>query len=150
MLTTWRVFDHGLDRTFSLFDELRRAMDGVDAPQARDASLRQAWGWPQFSLEDTGDAVLVTADVPGMSPADVDLTLDDGVLTVSGERKVTPPEGFEPQSLERRAIRLSRSFSLPVKVDPEKVKATVKDGVLRVTLAKAPEAQPRRISVDKL
>ena len=116
MLTTWRVFDHGLDRTFSLFDELRRAMDGVDAPQARDASLRQAWGWPQFSLEDTGDAVLVTADVPGMSPADVDLTLDDGVLTVSGERKVTPPEGFEPQSLERRAIRLSRSFSLPAEV----------------------------------
>jgi len=75
------------------------------------------------------------------------VSLEDGVLSVSGERKVSAPEGHAVHRRERPALRFARSVSLPVKIDAEKVTATVKDGVLTITLAKAPEARPRQITV---
>ena len=72
--------------------------------------------------------------------------MDPGKV-MTAERKLTAPEGYAPRRQERASFRFSRSVALPVKVDPEKVTAAVKDGVLTVTLSKAEEARPRQIQV---
>jgi HSP20 family protein len=96
---------------------------------------------------DDGASVVVKADVPGLTNDDLGITLHDGVLSITGKRKDDAPEGYTVHRRERGAYELSRSFRLPVKVDAEKTTAEVKNGVLTVTLAKAVEAQPRRIAV---
>lgn len=146
MMTGWGDFD----RTFSLLDEVRRRMDRVwdDVEPGLDKtpSLAPA-GWPRLNVYDTGAALVLQADVPGLSERDVTLTLHDKALTLTGERRLAVPEGMTPQRQERLAARFSRTVSLPVRVDAERTTATVKDGVLTVTLAKALDAQPRAIPV---
>jgi len=131
------------ERPLDLFSELRRQMDQVwedfdTGPQAQYEALR---------IRDAGANLVVEADLPGVPEKGVDLTLADNVLYVTAERKLVAPEGFAPRRQERTSFRFSRSVALPVKVDPEKVTATAKDGVLTVTLAKADEARPRQIQV---
>ena len=103
--------------------------------------------WPRLNLFDTGAELVVEADVPGMTEKDIELTLHDGVLTLAGERKIAAPEGYTPRRQERAGFKFSRSIALPTRVDAEKTIALVKDGVLTITLAKAPEARPRQIAV---
>lgn len=141
MLTRFGDFDS----SFAVLDELRRRMNRLwdeydDTPHANAA-------WPRFNLFDTGAALVVTADVPGLGEKDLELKLNDGTLTVSGERKVVAPEGYSVHRQERPAFKFTRSFALPVKVDGERTTATVKDGVLTISLAKAAEAQPRQIPI---
>jgi len=142
------------DRTFDVLDELRRQMDRVWN------DYEGAWGvartptqtlsasvWPRFNVLDAGSNLLVTADVPGLGEKDLQVSLEDGVLTVAGERKGLVPEGYTAHRRERADVRFSRSVALPVKVDAERASASVKDGVLTITIAKAPEARPRQIAV---
>ena len=90
----------------------------------------------------------VDADVPGFERDDIDVTLEDGVLTVSGERKRTETrEGESFHVIERRHGRFTRSFRLSDNVKDEGIEASMKDGVLTVKLAKADEIKPRRIEV---
>jgi HSP20 family protein len=146
----------GFDPTFDLLDELRRQMDGVWedfdgrwagaslAPSSRSLS---ASTWPPVRVTDEGDALRVEADVPGLGEKDLTLTLHEGVLTIAGKRKLEVPDGYTAQRQERVGLEFSRSFSLPAKVDAEKTRAEVKDGVLAITLAKAAEVRPRQIQV---
>jgi HSP20 family protein len=144
-----------LDRDFTVFDELRRRIDHVweDLDGGWEPALHvlgtktRAASWPRFQLQDGGSSFTLTADIPGLRDKDLDVTLNDNTLTVTGERKVEAPQGYGLHRQERIGTKFSRSFSLPSKVDGEKTTATVKDGVLTVTLAKALEAQPRQISV---
>lgn len=144
------------DRTFAVMDELRRRMDrlfdeGDVAPRAQlrgefDMPRRYVSG-PRIHLFDTGSALVVKADLPGMNEKELHLSLNQDVLTLSGERKADAPEGFTVHRKERASARFSRSFTLPSKVDPEKTTAALKNGVLTITLHKAAEAQPRQIHV---
>ncbi len=135
--------------SFQLFDELRRQMDsvwddwGVRTPERSFAGA----GFPRLNLFDAGAELVVEADVPGMTEKDFTLTLHEGVLTIAGERKLATPEGYAPRRQERASYKFSRSIALPAKVDAEKTTAVVKDGVLSITLAKAPEARPRQIAI---
>jgi HSP20 family protein len=92
--------------------------------------------------------------VPGVDPKQVEITLDDGVLTLSGERRDeqtvdTNGKGqLMQQRSERRLGRFHRRFILPDTADAEKVTACGRDGVLAIAIAKHPKAQPRRISVS--
>ena len=140
MLT--RLTDFG--DSFGLFDELRRQMDsvwddwGARAPAGVTIPLH---------LFDKGAELVVQVDVPGTTEKDFTLTLHENVLTIAGERKLAAPEGYVARRQERAPYKFSRSVALPVKVDAEKTTAVVKDGVLTVTLAKAPEARPRQIAI---
>lgn len=143
-----------LDRTFDVLDELRRQMDrvwndydGTWGPGRAPTQALSAASWPRFNVLDAGASLLVTADVPGLTEKDLEVTFQDNVLTVSGERKAPAPEGYTIHRRERPELQFSRSIALPVKVDAEKTAATVKDGVLTITLAKAPEVRPRQIAV---
>lgn len=150
MLTRFTDFD----RSFDFLDDFRRQMDRVLG------DLDDRWGygrpdptalsdaaWPRVNVLDGGAELIVTADVPGLTEKDLDITLHDGVLTLAGERKADAPEGYQVHRRERGALRFKRSFTLPAKVDAERTTATVKDGVLEVKLAKAAEARPRQITV---
>lgn len=159
-----------IDRTLDMMDELRRRMDWLFPEQDRGRAqrgLRSLYGdserpmgrapearsaapaaWPPVNLFDTGTSLVIEADVPGLAEKDVTLTVHDDVFTLRGDRKAEPPAGYAAHRRERAPVQFSRSFSLPCKVDLEKTSAVLKDGVLTVTLAKAPDAQPRQIQVQ--
>ena len=143
------------NRDFALLDEFRRRLDRVwedlDSSWSANPSnsrTHSSSAWPRVNLYDAGSELVVKADVPGLSEKDVHVTLNESGLAISGERKVTPPAGYSAHRQERSSFTFSRSLSLPCKVNPEQAQATVKNGVLTVTLAKAPEAQPRQIAVQ--
>ncbi len=137
------------DPTLSLFDELRRRFDRVwdeyDYPYA--TAPAKAAAWPRVNVFDDGAALVLEADVPGVSQKDIQLTVNDSTLTLAGERKNDAPEGYSVHRQERGSVKFSRSFSLPFKTDAERCEANVKDGVLTVRLPKAKDAQPRQIQV---
>jgi HSP20 family protein len=147
MLTRWGDFD----RTFSALDDFRRRMDRLfsDYNHLRDDDrwFEAGLGWPRTDVHDEGNQLFVYAEVPGLGEKDVQISLNQNVLTLSGERKVSVPEGYSVHRQERGNYKFSRSFSLPCAVNPEKAIATVKDGILTVTLEKAAEAKPRQITV---
>jgi HSP20 family protein len=133
---------------WQLMDQLRRGMARVFDEADQSFGVEPALGGlPRVNFYDTGAAFVLEADVPGLSDKDLSLTLNQDVLTLSGERKQSAPEGYKAYRHERTPFRFSRSFALPAKVDPEKTLATIKDGVLMVTLEKAPEVKPKQISV---
>jgi len=142
-------------RDFALFDEFRRRMDRVwdDMDPSWSASPSNAGthassAWPRVNLYDAGSNLVLKADVPGLSEKDVQVTLTESGVSLAGERKVAPPPGYSAHRQERTHFSFSRSLTLPCKVNPEQTQASVKNGVLTVTLAKAPEAQPRQIAVQ--
>jgi HSP20 family protein len=137
-------------------DDWRRRMDRAFAdfqlPYAPVGTFDDPWSlseatWPRVNMYDTGSSLLLTAEVPGMTPGDLQIQLENDVLTVKGERKASVPQGYAAHRRERGAVSFSRSFNLPVKVDAEKVSATLKDGILTLDMVKAPEARPRQIAV---
>jgi HSP20 family protein len=142
-------------RDFALLDEFRRRLDRVweDMDPSwpagpSNAKAHSSSAWPRVNVYDGGSTLVVKADVPGLSEKDVHVTLNESGLSIAGQRKVAPPEGYSAHRQERSSFSFSRSLTLPCKVNPEQTQALVKNGVLTVTLPKAPEAQPRQINVQ--
>ena len=135
-----------LDRTALMMNQFRRRMDRLfDDMDA--ASEMPDVNWPRAQLLDRGSNIVLYAEVPGLADKDIKITMNQDVLTLEGERQVTPPEGYSVHRQERSSVRFARSFTLPFKADVERVGAIVRDGVLTITLPKTPESQPRRIAV---
>ena len=107
---------------------------------------------PAVDFEDHGDHYLVVADLPGIKPEDVNISLDGDVLRVEGERADTVEDRDGDAKRYRRVERafgsFKRSFRLPADVDPESVEAHGEHGVLRIRLGKHAATQPRRITVQ--
>ena len=101
-----------------------------------------------MDVAETADALTLYAELPGLSREDVDITLENNVLTVRGERKFekdVKEESFH--RIERAYGAFSRSFTLPTNVKNDGVEATFKDGVLTVRIPKAEEAKSRKIAI---
>lgn len=98
--------------------------------------------WPRTNVIDSGASVIVTAEVPGLTRDDVQLSLNANVLTLSGERAPMPSERYAVQHQERTHAKFSRSVMLPCEVVADSIRASVEHGVLTVTLLKAPEGGP--------
>lgn len=143
----WR----NLDRDFALFDELRRQMNGMfrhfDRPVGGQQSGIAGTTWPRANLYDLGDKLVVYAAVPGLSEKDIEVSATSDVLSIGGQRSVTVPEGYSAHRQERGSVKFARSFTFPCKVDTERTRASVRDGMLIIEMAKAKEAQPRQIAV---
>jgi HSP20 family protein len=136
------------ENTYTVWDELRRRLDRVwDEGETSDVGISTQSHWPRVNVFDAGDTLVFRADVPGVGEKDFDVTLTPEGLTLSGERKSDVPEGYSVQRQERQQATFSRSWTLPCKVDVDKTSATLKDGVLTITLTKAADAQPRHIQV---
>jgi HSP20 family protein len=105
---------------------------------------------PAMDLVERDDHFLVRADLPGMNEEDVSLEVEDGILTISGERRSEESKEDEGYyRLERAAGRFQRSFSLPEGIDPEQVTAEFDRGVLEIRVPKPAERQPRRIEIGR-
>ena len=117
-----------------------------------DSSSATAEWMPAVDVSEYSDRFELLVDLPGVDPQAVEITLDNGVLTLAGERRdqkrtATGSEESLPQRAERRQGRFHRRFILPDTVDAENVNAVGRNGVLEIVIAKHPRAQPRRISV---
>ena len=139
-VSTWPT----LGRLTDLRDEIDRLFE---APLARTSEFL---GWtPAFDVYEDKDNFTVKAELPGMKREDINVSLHDGNLIVSGERQAeTHSEGTEVYRAERFFGKFQRAVSLPATVAADKVKAAYKDGVLTITLPKAEEAKPKQIEVN--
>ena len=148
MLTRWGDFERSLSWVNELSRRLEETFHGFERgwfPSERGTFL--TGHWPRTNLFDAEKKWVLQAELPGLSEQDVTLTVQQGTFAISGERKSDAPEGYSVHRQERVPIKFSRSFALPSQIDPEKVKASMKNGVLTVEMAKLPEAQPKQISI---
>ncbi|PYP99342.1 MAG: molecular chaperone, partial [Acidobacteria bacterium] len=126
------------DRMNRLFNESYRSQGSED-----DWALGGTWA-PAVDIYEHENNIVIKAELPGVDPKDVDIRLDNNVLTVNGERKLDNEVKKENyHRVERSYGAFTRSFTLPTTVDPSGIKAEYKDGVLRVTLPKREEAKPK-------
>lgn len=142
MLTGWTEFD----RAFGTIDELRRRMERLFTDYD-EGLYRRVSAFPPTNLVDCGTSLLLEAEVPGCTERDLEISVTQDAVAISGERKLEPPQGYSVLRQERQAVKFSRSFELPCRIDPEQADATVKDGILRLELPKPAEAQPKKIEV---
>ncbi|PYL08281.1 MAG: hypothetical protein DME33_07725 [Verrucomicrobia bacterium] len=101
--------------------------------------------WPQVDVTETEKEIKVSAEIPGVEPKDLDVSVEDGMLTIKGEKKYEREEKEKGQyRMERSYGSFERAIELPAEVDESKAKAEFKKGVLRLTLPKRPGAPSRR------
>lgn len=136
----------------SLFSSLRRDVDRLidEAFTGYPAAMRTGSFLPPVDIDETEDAIRIEVEVPGLRAEDLDVTVENGVLTVSGEKRFERKEGDKDRgrwTTERQFGRFQRSFALPAHVDAENVRATYNNGVLIVELPKRGEARAKRISI---
>ncbi|MDP8901299.1 MAG: Hsp20/alpha crystallin family protein [Actinomycetota bacterium] len=108
----------------------------------------QGWGGPALNVYEDGDTLVVEAQVPGMKPEDLDINVEQGVLTISGQT-TAEEERKERNYLirEHRTGRFSRSLRLPATYNPDACQATFEQGVLRLAFPRSEAAKPRRIQI---
>jgi HSP20 family protein len=134
----------------SLQTEMNRLFNTAfgDVPNGGTGGAARRW-IPAMDLLETDEDFVLRADLPGMTESDVNIELEDNVLTLSGERKAEHEdkrEGFH--RIERAFGSFSRSLTLPKGVDPETVSASFDQGVLEVRIPKPEQRKPRKISIS--
>jgi len=133
-----------------LQNEINRVFGNLNDTEGTSATSE--WS-PAVDVREYSDRFQLLLDVPGVEPKEVEITLDGGVLTVSGNRteeKAMGSNGAEQpqqQRIERRLGRFHRRFILPDTADADNVNASGRNGVLEIVILKQPKAQPRRITV---
>jgi HSP20 family protein len=146
-MATWDVFKE--------LDNLRREIDEA----FRGAGYSRPFGqtflsplttrrFPQVNFSEDEGHVYIEALVPGVDPKDIDLSVVRSTVTISGERKpLVEKEGQIVHRTELGSGKFSRTLELPVDIDPNKITAQCKDGIMQVTLAKAEHAKPKKIDI---
>ena len=136
----------GVNRIQSRINELFE--DTFGRPRAQQTGATGAW-CPPVDILESKDSYLIRAELPGMKREDLKTEVNEGVLTLSGERQLEEPAtGVEYHRAERVAGKFSRSFYLPQTVKHDAIKATYRDGILEVQIPKADEAKPRQITIS--
>lgn len=142
-IVRWSPFREMVDmqrRMDRLFEEMTGNLESNE--------WTEAGNWLALDVHDNGESYLVEADLPGFNADDIDITLHDHTLTISGEiKKEDVQEGERRILSERRYGLFRRSVRLPDAVDAENVEATYDNGVLKLALPKSEAAKPRQISV---
>ncbi len=138
---------------FADFDELQRQMEQLFSPRGL-SSIRavQRGSFPAVNIGVTPDAVEIYAFAPGIDPKSLDVSVDKGLLTISGERKGSPTEHKGKDKLtvyarERAQGQFRRVMSLPEDADAERVDATYRNGVVHIRIQKREASRPRRIEI---
>jgi HSP20 family protein len=142
------------------FQDLRSAQDemaqmspmlahalGLHSQQGNDRAMTTAWA-PALDISERKDAYLVAVELPGLKPEDLDITMEDGLLTIQGERHFAHDSSEQQfHRVERRYGAFRRSITLPAHVLAEEIQASFEDGVLQILVPKAEEAKAKRIQV---
>ena len=128
-------------------DEISALADGVLTWQPRDGATT-AWV-PPVDIFEEDHAIRIMAEIPGVRPEDVKLTVENNVLTIQGSKQQVAEEGTDRvHRYERTYGAFERSFTLPTTVDANAIQASYENGVLTVTLPKVEKAKPRQIEVQ--
>ena len=130
-------------------DQLNKAYGGAGEGDSNDHSSVVTSQWrPAVDIKEEDTRFVLVADIPGVEPKDVEITMEDGVLSVKGERETEKKETGEGYSRSERVRgKFYRRFSLPDTADPDGIEAHGEHGVVTVLIPKKPVAQPRRIEV---
>ncbi len=130
----------GVNRLFSEFM-------GQTIRQAEEETAACAWT-PAVNILEREDGIVIAADLPGLKAEDVEVTIDNGVLTLKGERTLDEiVEGETYHRVERSYGKFERSFSVPNSVDPKKIEARFVNGEMTLTLPKRDESKPRAVKI---
>jgi len=131
----------------SLQDEVNRVFSSSFNRSGDNELMRGAWS-PSVDIYENKDQIVLEAELPGMRPEDVDISIENNVLTIHGERKFEKKDEQDNfHRVERSYGSFTRSFTLPPTVTSENVDASFDNGVLKLSLAKREEAKPRRIEI---
>jgi len=136
----WSIADL-VQRDLNRYRTRRSGRSGLETPASE-------WA-PAVDIVEEKDRFLLWADVPGVDRSDIDVSMEDGVLTIAGERHTDKPDDATGvRRFERVSGRFHRSFTLPETADAEGIAARSANGILEVSIPKLPEVQPRRIAVE--
>lgn len=129
--------------------DIDRVFDGLMRNWVRPGSLSEG-GWnPSIDVSEKDGEIVVSAEVPGIDPKDIDISIDDNRLVISGEKSQEDEErGKNYYRVERSYGSFSRSFSLPSNADVENIKASSRDGVLSVRIPKREDDESKRVEIE--
>jgi HSP20 family protein len=154
MLTRWNDFAISDFGGNSVLNDLRQEMDQIFRRLQNELSdfppggLAMDAAWPRVAVQDDGDALRVTVEVPGFKPEDLTLSLEPRALTIRGERRSgEAPAGSSEQGQESAAFRFARTLTLPAHIEADEAEAKLSNGVLEVRLPKAASDRTRQITV---
>jgi HSP20 family protein len=144
-ITRWRPFRD----VVSIQDEMNKLFDDFfGRPIIRTEWSEGVWN-PSVDVSEDKDNVIIKAEMPGMNKDDVKISIQDGVLTLKGEKRQEKEEKDKNyHRIERNYGSFCRSFQLPTSVKSDKVKASYKDGVLSIALPKTEEVKPKEIPIS--
>ena len=143
-LVKWEPFRE----LMAMQDRMTRLFDDTLSRIVKGEVVQGIWS-PPVDVVETGTEIILKADLPEMSQDEIGIKVEDGTLTVEGERKFlkeTPEENYI--QIERSYGTFRRTFAIPRMIDQEKIKASYKDGVLRIVLPKKEHVYPKQISVE--
>jgi HSP20 family protein len=136
-------------RYFNRFNNIDRVLSSF-LPRVEETESVSTSDWtPAVDIKEEDHRYLIHADVPGIKAEDIDISLEDGILTIKGERRHESNEEHKGyKRIERARGTFLRRFALPEAADPETVKASCKDGVLEVVIGKQEKVLPKKITVN--
>ena len=131
-------------------DQLTRGLGQLFGNEMPASANGGTW-MPAVNVEESGDELVLTAEVPGMTREDIEIEVENNILTIRGERSEERREGDEEKRYhvwERRHGSFQRSFTLPRTVRADDIQADYKDGILTIRMPKAPEAKSRKVQIS--
>jgi len=141
-LVRWTPFH---DMTL-LQNQMNRLFDGAMQGWPGEANGTRNWV-PPADIHETDNDLVVTMDLPGINSKNIDVRVENNILSITGERPFEPVENENIHRVERMYGGFARSFTLSTPVQADKIQANYKDGVLRISLPKAEQAKPKRIQI---
>lgn len=137
-----------VNKIFGTVDFFNNHMNRLlDDFEDRQRGFPQGATWPPTNFYDNNEQIFVYCAVPGIKEDEISINLHNNLLTIKGKRTEKAPDGYTILRQERHVLPFSRTFSLPVEIDPEKTTAELRNGVLTVKLMKAQAAKPIKILV---
>jgi len=137
---------------WSMLDQLRREVDRLfetRLPTGEESAVVSDWV-PAVDIKEDSDRFIIRADVPGVDPKDIEVSMENGVLTIKGEKESEAKEEREGyKRIERSRGSFLRRFTLPETADPERIEASSRNGVLEIVIPKLAQVQPRKIEVKQ-
>ena len=138
------------NRDFVPADEFRQAMSRFLGAGEGDQSTVETSQWaPRVDIREEDKRFMILADVPGVDPSEIEVSMDKSILTIKGERKVDSEESSGKLTRQERVYgTFHRRFALPESADADSISAHGKFGVLEISIPKKPETTPRRITIN--
>ena len=143
-MNTRTLFTPATNAVTLVRNEVERMFDNVFSFNNADSR-----SYPSLNLIDDESNLFVEAELPGVRMEDLDVTVADGMLVISGKRTAVTPEGSSTLRRERGSLEFERSISLPTNVEPSETKAVLRDGILTLTLPKSVNSRARQVPVTE-